>query len=148
MEVILVGNIGVDRELIKQLAIQLSETSINVVNALEVLVVGSKYEIIGTEKEKVDIGVVDFEKVDKLFDSFPIHPIPVPKEFLEIGPEDESSWIPRHGYFCEHWYDYPCIIYAALMRIIILLLTEYGIVRFHRKCFMQLKVFVNFRFER
>lgn len=125
MEAIVIGGKNISRELIRQLSTQLGETSISLVNALEVLVT---------------------QPVKDVFDSFPLNNfIPDPVEYLRNYSGDESSWIPRHGYFCAHLHTQSCVVHAAMAKIR-KGYQDWHIVRFYRKCFMQLKVFVNFRF--
>ena len=67
-----------------------------------------------------------------------IEPLKFPKSFWD---GDETSYNPRWGCFCKFLWTNPSVIHDMLT-----VLVGHVMIFFHRKCFMQLKCFVNIRF--
>ena len=117
-----------------------------------ILIVGSGTSI-GIQGEIIEAGgaviCVPFEIIHdsitemQLFTSKFFDGIPLKIEQLTMIEDDEESYCPQWGQQSLLWRYDPKMIHDLIVR---LAPTGIKAILFHRKCFMQLKEFVNFRF--
>ena len=143
MDVIVIGTHKVESELIRQIADSIGTGSCEVVSALRSICptpepfnrIQYAIKFLNDRSELEDA-------LNKLELNLALCNRPVKIEFpnfltLNMG----YSYHPNHGESCDHLWVNPSDIHDQLC-----VLAGYFMVLFHRKCFMQLKCFVNLRF--
>lgn len=130
MAVIVIGSAEIESDIIKKIANNLGTSSGEVIRALERLLPSSKPHIVDNDVIFLPPGCYDI--------AFKM-PEPIKFPCYTGG----YSYHPNHGESCDHLWINPSVIHDQLS-----ILSGYVRTFFHRKCFMQLKCFVNLRFAR
>lgn len=125
-DVVVIGKIKVDSGLIRQIADSLGTDSGEVIRVLKHLCPDETPSVRSFNSS--DLAFVRRE------------PVKIPAVF-DIVFDCGYSYHPNHGEPCDHLWVDPSDIHDQLC-----VLAGYFTVLFHRKCFMRLKCFVNFRF--
>lgn len=108
----------------------------NIASAMARDMIASGIELLDDDKNKEFTPIFDFGLDIPIMPRRPIR-FPDPLSW----PNYSYSYHPNHGEPCDHLWVDPSDIHDQLFT-----LAGYFMVLFHRKCFMQLKCFVNLRF--
>ena len=126
-DVIVIGGAEIESDLIRKISLALGTSSGEVIRVLKHICVSPEpLEDVGVVHLPPGHYDVSYRLPDPIY--FPC--------FL-----DGYSYHPNHGEPCDYLWVDPSIIHDMLI-----VLAGYFMVLFHRKCFMQLKRFVNLRF--
>lgn len=131
MTVIVIGTVKVASELIDQIAESLGTSGGEVIRVLKYLCPDETPLFESFNSSELILPFI-----------LPIEPFKIPRIDFDIMVNDGYSYHPNHGESCDYLWVDPSTIHDQLKTIL-----GYDIVRFHRKCSMQLKCFVNLRFS-